>query len=587
MTGRWLMSASLVALAGLSAGCSDGGGGTVGEHEDAMADPTEPGDTALDAVSDGATEAEAAAAEVPVLPAKVRFVHFSDVHVRGGPDDYYAGHAEKAVAKLNSLDFAADLAVVTGDLVDFIPDGLDPSAPSNYTAAVEVLQGLKWPVQIGAGNHEYYQDADLSLTADREARDHYLAAVIGAPLDRTFDVAGVRFVLMNSQSADPAFENKGLVGAFTTLQLAWLEEALDGGLPTFLFMHHPPTADGGLCDVIHAHPGLVKAIFAGHLHGFWRGEACGVPYLLASDTAPSKTFYYLVEYDREEDRLAIVNEADLPFGQMPEYDCDPASGPVVDPDAAVGTHQVVRLGSMVSNLPGLEGFTGDQLSDMPFVLHIDGWDEAARTWRARLTFGKDKGGFSAYVAGMPCPDMDLSLRGACATGTQVAFDMNILPILSVVGGIWIDPTWVARIEVESLWIEGHVTEEGGVPRLDDGLVHLAGKGTRALEDLKGILVSEYCAGDIGACQPGTGDMPACPDGAGPEFFEEVPESCDVPVGSLGLRFVLSFLSSYPLDNVSVSGEVTTEVRPAAGTVTPGSVDEKLFSTEAGMNCAPP
>jgi hypothetical protein len=107
-----------------------------------------------------------------------------------------------------------------------------------------------------------------------------------------------------------------------------------------------------------------------------------------------------------------------------------------------------------------------------------------------------------------------------------------------------------------------------------------------VDDMRGILVFEYCAGRISGCKPGDAGMPACPPDAGPAFFGQVPEACDVAVASFGLRFVLAFLASYPLDNVNLVGEVTTEPQPTAATRTPGTVDERLFSTEPGSNCTP-
>jgi hypothetical protein len=70
-------------------------------------------------------------------------------------------------------------------------------------------------------------------------------------------------------------------------------------------------------------------------------------------------------------------------------------------------------------------------------------------------------------------------------------------------------------------------------------------------------------------------MPACPAEAGATFFAQVPESCDVTVGTYPLRLVLALLGSYPRDNVSVVGGITTDARPASATPAEGAVDEAI------------
>jgi len=589
-------------------GACDGGGGPSGGGPadaggvDASAGdlagpsdvPDEPGADAL-AASETADDAlrHDAGPDVPIEPpGTVRFVHISDLHVRGTPENPSSVHLARAFEQLNAVDFPADFVVATGDFVEWLPEGLTAESPSNLRIALEELAALRWPVRTTAGNHEYYRDGSLQPTVDKEGRDALLAAVLGHPLDEAYVDSGVRTVVMNSSEGDLWLPNAGLVGSYTDPQLAWLRAQLADGRPTLLFTHHPPapgiTTTGGdsLCAALEEHPGVVKAIFAGHLHGFWKGDYCGVPYYLVSNVVPGKVFYYLVEYDGAQDVLTLVNEAELPFPDLPELTCDPLAGGFEDPGAAVGSHQVLRVGSMVTNLPGLEGFDGRELDASPFVLHPDEWDAATGTLRARFTMARASvTNFVGPLDGAPCLALDLDVSGPCVVSGSQAFELDVAPLVGSLLNEWIDPAWHIRFDIESLWFEGRMgTDAEGAPVVEDGLLHLSGTGTRALDDLRGILVAEYCAGAIAACQPGSSaQLPACDGSEDATFFDRIPTSCDTTIGSLPLRFVITFMGSYPLENVILVGQFRTESRPTSPTSRAGAVDETLFTTGS---CAP-
>lgn len=566
---------------------------------DALDGAAAPLDAAADVGADVAADDDAgrqgrdAGPDVPAEPpGTVRFVYVSDLHVRGAPEAPSKRHLELAVDELNALEFPADFLVATGDFVEWLPEGLEADSPSNLHLALDEVARLRWPVRTTVGNHEYYRDGALQPTVDKEARDALLAAVLGHPLDEAQVVNGVRVVLLNSMAGDLWEANAGLVGSFTDEQLGWLRAELADGRPTLLFNHHPPapgvrTASGdSLCDVIESNPGVVKAIFAGHLHGFWKGDFCGVPYYLVSNVVPGRAFYYLVEFDGGEDTLTVVNEADLPFGDLPELTCEPDSGGFEDPSVAVGSHQVLRVGSMVSNLPGLEGFEGDALDDSPFVVRVDAWEAASETLRAHLTMGQTQAGFVARLPGAPCLEFDLDVSGPCVVSDSQRFELDIVPLLETLLSEPIDPSWQVRLDIESLWLEARMGVDGhGAPVLEEGLLHLSGTGTGALDDLRGILVTEYCAGRLAGCLPGSGDrFPTCDGAEGPAFFDRIPASCDTQVGGMPLRFIATFLASYPLDNVVLVAAFHTENRPTSATPADGAVDEALFSTEAGASC---
>ena len=54
-----------------------------------------------------------------------------------------------------------------------------------------------------------------------------------------------------------------------------------------------------------------------------------------------------------------------------------------------------------------------------------------------------------------------------------------LPVLGLLLGLSVDPTWKARLDVRSLWIEGHMNDVNGAPAIDKGLLHLAASGAKA------------------------------------------------------------------------------------------------------------
>lgn len=578
---RWAAALALVVAScgGTEAGPADAfGEGTLEEDHGTLPD-VEAGteEDASDAAAD--TASGEAAAETTEPPGKVRFLHISDLHVYGDAAKPLTGPLSKAVGILNALDFDADFVAATGDYVDFLPDGLKTGDPSTFTACLETLATLRWPVRTMAGNHEYYRSELLDPTGEKAARDAYLHAAMGHGPEESFDLRGVRFLAVNTMQGDQWDASNGLAGSFTDAQLAWIRGRLEDGMPTVLLMHHPPTSGAvtatgdSLCKAIEEHPGTVKAMFAGHLHGFWRGEACGVPYWLVGNTNPDKAFHFEVEVDGATGAVTVMNEADVPFGEIPEFSCGPAATADFDANTLAGTNQVLKIGHMVTNLPGLEGAEGDGLDKAPFVIRFGAVDAMAGQATAVMGQAVPEDGFLVALPGAACVDIGFDVTGACATSREVAFDLDLIPLLRSMLDVTPDASWKARLEVKGFRLEGRLgSVDGGAPGFEEGLVHLSASGLKALDDLRAVLVTEYCAGRIAGCVPGDADMPACPAAADATFFSEVPESCDVTMGTYPLRLVLALLGSYPLDNVSVVGSITTDARPASSTPAQGAVD---------------
>ena len=561
----------------LSSSCGED---VAGSETDMGAPTTDLGDAAQDVETDTTTP-----------PGVVRFIHISDIHVHGSPGDVNGTSFDRALGRLTDADIEADVLIATGDYVDYLEDGLaeDVATPLHY--AVDGLSSAPWPAYMVVGNHEYYQNEQLVPTTDRYARDSYLAGVVGRDLDYTFTANGIRFIGLNSMAGDLWLDNAGLVGSFTDDQMTLVREEVADGRPTILFFHHPPvpgiTAPAGdsLCEIIGDYPGTVKGVFSGHLHGFWQGDFCGVPYFLVRDFSTA-TSHLLVEYDAPADALTVLNSEDFSFGEQPEIECNPEAAGLSDPGAAVTTNQLIHVGGVVSNLPGLEGFDGDAMDKVPLVLRVNSWDPTEQQFHAELTVGQKNDGWVEYTAGSPCSDIVLNVDGPCVVSDSVALWLDALTLVESWTGVVVDVPGQVRISIESLWFEAELVEEDGVPHIDEGVVHMNGSGTQALEDLQLILINEYCAGNIDGCEPGSSDsFPACPAEPDLSFFDSVPPACDVDVGQYELRFFLMFLSSYPLDNITLVGEFSTEVRPVSDESEDGSIDSRLFANEEGMNCA--
>jgi 3',5'-cyclic AMP phosphodiesterase CpdA len=192
----------------------------------------------------------------PVL----RFVQISDLHVTGRPGERVHGADTEAIVRraVPLLDrLRPDFVVATGDLS---ADG----SQASYERLRELLQPLRAPLHVCPGNHD-----------DRE-RLRRAFALDGAdgPLHEAFDVAGHRFVLLDS--AQPGKED----GWLSPEELAWLEGELAASptTPTWLFVHHHPLPvyvrwldrlglqnGGALLRVLARHP-QVRAVGYGHVH---------------------------------------------------------------------------------------------------------------------------------------------------------------------------------------------------------------------------------------------------------------------------------------------------------------------------------
>ncbi len=201
------------------------------------------------------------------MPANLRFVHLSDLHIPGRAGERVHGADTEAILReavrlVNRL--RPDFVIATGDL------SADGSATS-YERLLSLLRPLEAPLHACPGNHD-----------DRSRwRQAFGLAGEGA-LHDAFEAAGQRFLLLDS--TQPGKEE----GWLAADELAWLETELESfpSAPTWLFLHHQPLPiyvrwldaiglrnAAELLAALRRHP-QVGAVGYGHVHlpRRWRYE---------------------------------------------------------------------------------------------------------------------------------------------------------------------------------------------------------------------------------------------------------------------------------------------------------------------------
>jgi len=159
--------------------------------------------------------------------------HITDPHLRAqGIPAYRVVEtnmlAERAIAAVNALDPQPDFTIVTGDLVD---KGL----PEEYAVGRQILDQLKTPYAVVAGNH----DLSAELKTCFSDRD-WASQMPGDSVQFSIQVADIRIIGLNTAVAGKPY------GHLNEEELAWLAETLadDTQTPTLIAMHHPPILTG-------------------------------------------------------------------------------------------------------------------------------------------------------------------------------------------------------------------------------------------------------------------------------------------------------------------------------------------------------
>ena len=169
-------------------------------------------------------------------------------------------YLQKAVAKIQSLDPAPDVLLITGDLVE-------SGTSDEYAYLHSLLTPLTLPIYVIPGNHDE-REAMRQAFSDHDylPRDGFLHYVV--------DAYPVRLIGLDSVIP------RKTDGELCAVRLAWLERALQQipEKPTLIFMHHPPFITSikhmdqwgfrnpdDLANIAGKHP-QVERIVCGHVH---------------------------------------------------------------------------------------------------------------------------------------------------------------------------------------------------------------------------------------------------------------------------------------------------------------------------------
>ncbi len=151
----------------------------------------------------------------------------------------------EAVDRINAIDPPVELVLLAGDIVHDarLYDSLEAYQGQEHawSRAGELLGRLRAPYHIAWGNHDYDFSCNDAVY-DRALTHGLFDRWLGAPPFEQVDHKGWRFLLANSQLG-PTFELgnprcDGGLGSFGAEQLAWLDTALQEGLPSVVLSHH-------------------------------------------------------------------------------------------------------------------------------------------------------------------------------------------------------------------------------------------------------------------------------------------------------------------------------------------------------------
>jgi 3',5'-cyclic AMP phosphodiesterase CpdA len=196
----------------------------------------------------------------------MKIVHITDTHIVPEGETIFgidpAARLSAVIDDVCQRHADADLAVITGDLVD-------RGDAVSYERARTLLARLPMPVRMTIGNHDS-REAFVECYPDTP-RDE--AGFVQSMLD--LPDGGGRLLFLDTH--EPGW----IGGRYCENRLTWLNARLQEApdRPAYLFMHHPPFTPGiphfeQIClaqperfmAALAQHKGGVKHIFFGHLH---------------------------------------------------------------------------------------------------------------------------------------------------------------------------------------------------------------------------------------------------------------------------------------------------------------------------------
>jgi 3',5'-cyclic-AMP phosphodiesterase len=221
----------------------------------------------------------------------VILAQISDPHVHVGPGDLGSAEAlSAAVAAVAGLQPTADALLLSGDLTDH-------ASEEEYRRVAELLEPLRLPLHVLAGNHDDRASLRTHLGAPGEGDE---------PIQYAVGVARLRLVACDTTV--PAL----VEGAFGADRLGWLEARLAEApdTPTIVAMHHPPILTGmpamdalglpeadraAIAELLAGTP-QVKRVVTGHVHRAATGESGGRPVFVC----PSSHLQLALDLDSDE-----------------------------------------------------------------------------------------------------------------------------------------------------------------------------------------------------------------------------------------------------------------------------------------------
>lgn len=170
--------------------------------------------------------------------------------------------AERAIDALSRLKPRPDVVILTGDVTEYGTTG-------EYELVNQMLSRLDMPIYAIPGNHDHRDRMRAGFQhVDRLAAGRKL-------LNYTIETRPVRLIGLDSTIAGR------VEGELTKETLNFLEETLsmEPGVPTLVFLHHPPIITGldnkdqirlfegaaSLLEILASHP-QVERIVSGHFH---------------------------------------------------------------------------------------------------------------------------------------------------------------------------------------------------------------------------------------------------------------------------------------------------------------------------------
>ncbi len=229
----------------------------------------------------------------------------TDIHIGFDPDarpeELNRTRFRATLDRLLAQPNTPDMLVLSGDITDH--GDLD-----SFAKVGELLRECPFPVHAMMGNHDS-REGLLHAFPDTGGE--------GGFLHRAFMADGLLVVLLDT------YERGRHGGAFCEARAAWLSGVLaaNAGVPTVIFMHHPPV----LCGISWMDPAAddpwiirfagalagfedqVQAIHCGHLHRPIVTRFRGIPLSVTPSVAPLVTLNMRPISSKKPDSRALIN----------------------------------------------------------------------------------------------------------------------------------------------------------------------------------------------------------------------------------------------------------------------------------------